>query len=195
VLERTIAERNQQIVAAQQRVGELAQREQALDQALAAAEAQLQSAGATLAAERGRRTRSVVPPHTRSTRKRELALVVRYGRIYQEHRWDELLVRRRPNLDDFVYLGESGGYSRMTPKPYRGLEIDEGGAFAGPLRGLLARHPPETWYVCLSVWDDSFESYQTLKRELVRLGYDLRLLALAEGESTFEGPVADPQVQ
>jgi hypothetical protein len=166
-----------------------------LDRDLVKAKSNIAAAEKRLDAERRKRTQSVVPPYSRTSRKHELGLVVRYGRVYQERHWDRIQSLSEPNLDDFVVLGESDGFLRITPKPYKGLPIEDNVDFAEGLRAMLSQYDRNEWHVCPAVWEDSFEKFLILKKQLIALGYDIRLLGIPEGEATYEGHVPNPQVQ
>lgn len=45
------------------------------------------------------------------------------------------------------------------------------------------------------VWGDSFESFQTLKNTIVGLGYEYRLIPLANGETVYDRGGSDGRVQ
>jgi hypothetical protein len=194
-IERSILETSRAAAREQQQVDAIGAKSEALDRDLNRTKTAVNAAAKKLDAEQQRRTKSVVPPHTRTSHKRELGLVVRYGRVYEERRWDRSRTSMEPNLDDFVVLGESGGFVKMTPKPYKGLPIDETATFSNGLDILLTPYDANQWHLCASVWEDSFENFLVLKKVLLARGYEIRLLALADGESTYEGNVPNPQVQ
>ncbi len=194
-LEQGVLRTKQEIAAEQREVESVTAESQELDKQLVEAEDAEKKAQTELTRERSKRTQSVVPPRTRSTSKLECPLVVRYGRIYANYRMGENAFTRELNLHEFVVLGEADGRLRLTPKPTAGLRIDESDAFLASLRQKLAANPPQLWYVCLIVWEDSFDQFQVLKRRLIDAGYELRLLPIPFGGEVIESHVPDPQVQ
>ncbi len=194
-LDRSLLEANRSAVKEQQQIDAITTKNEELDRGLEQVKTNVTATAKKLDAERQRRTQSVVPPHTRTSRKHELGLVVRYGRVYLERRWDRLHLTSEPNLDDFAVLGESDGFLRITPKPYKGLPIEDSADFSNRLQALLSTYDADEWHICSSVWEDSFDKFLILKKLLIARAYEVRLLALAEGESTYEGHVPNPQVQ
>lgn len=194
-LERSVLEANRATAREQQQIDETAAKAEALDHKLEQTKTSVNAAEKKLDAERQKRTQSVVPPHTRTSRKHELGFVVRYGRVYLERRWDHFHLTSEPNLDDFAVLGEADGFLCITPKPYKGLPIEDSAAFVSQFQSLLSTYHANEWHICLSVWEDSFEKFLVIKKILLARGYEVRLLALAAGESTYEGHVPNPQVQ
>ncbi len=100
-----------------------------------------------------------------------------------------------PNLDDFAVLDEDGDYFTVTPKPYRGVPIGKGQSLPAEIVRQLASKPPSTYYVSFSIWDDSFDEFQTVRDALVAGGYEYRLVVVTEGDEVFYGSVVDPKVQ
>ena len=179
----------------QREIDSIATRSEQLDKELAEAnESALRSRGA-LEQEKRRQSQSVVPPWTRSTSKLECPLIVRYGRVYLKFRSGSTPFSREVDLDEFVILGEQDGRLRLTPKPLGGIAIDESVEFRDALLAKLAAHAPETWYLCLVVWDDSFDRFLDLKKRLIDAGYELRIIPMEQGGSVGESHVPDPQVQ
>jgi hypothetical protein len=115
-------------------------------------------------------------PRERNTNKREMAVMVRYGRLYQMHRYtaDD----RTVNLTDFVV--ETGGeLNRARPRPNAGIDLTSPGA-SDRVGGMFAAFPARDWYVCLVVHADSFGEFLALKTWLVSHGYDYRVFPAAE---------------
>jgi len=169
-VDRSTLEANRAAARLQQQIDAISAKSEALDGDLDWTRAGVAATAKKLDAERQRRTQSVVPPHTHTSRKHELGLVVRYGRVYLERRWDRAHLTSEPNLDDFAILGESDGFLRITPKPYKGLPIEDSAGFSQQLQALLSMYDADQWHVCSSVWEDSFDKFLILKKLLVGRG-------------------------
>lgn len=134
-------------------------------------------------------------PHSRTSQKREVAFVLRYGRLYQLHKYERGGLARTLNTADFVLIADEDDSLRVTPKPFGGLDIAQSEAFATGLRSRLLGHDPQRWHVTLAVWQDSFDVFLQVKNALVGFGYEYRLLPMTLEGKIVEGNVPDPQVQ
>jgi hypothetical protein len=54
------------------------------------------------------------------------------------------------------------------------------------LEARLKTFDPLTHYLAVSVWDDSFEAFQSLKNIMIDLGFEYRLLLVPDGTSVFD---------
>lgn len=142
-----------------------------------------------------RQTKTIHPSRTRSTSKTEFGLVVRYDRIYVLFNEDRGRLFRTLNHDDFLIVASKDGVDIATPKPYRGIPIEEGPQLRGTLAQLLGGRSPQTHYVVLAVWADSFDSFGPLRDALVAAGYEYRIVPFEPEDMLHFGPVDDPQVQ
>jgi len=128
-------------------------------------------------------------PKERSTGKSEWPLLLRYGRVYQLYR--ESATGRVINTEHFDVEGGvlidsaharvGAGVSTLQPDLVRGLTP------------LLKGHPPDTCYVAIIVFPDSFDGFQRVKSLLVGLGYEYR--TLATDTPLVEGDVTEVKVQ
>ncbi len=148
-----------------------------------------------LHAQKGRSAQSVIPPHSRSTSKREVAIIIRFGRVYLQHDWSDDGLTRSANLRDFVVVEEADDSLTLTPIPTRGIAVTDSGEFKLSLQSLLRNHRPSERFICVAIWEDSFGKYQALKKALMALGYDIRLIPVNRGGKIFEGANVNPQVQ
>lgn len=146
-------------------------------------------------AQKVRSAQSVIPPHARATTKIEVTVIVRFGRIYLKHDWSADGLTRSANLRDFVVIEEDDKSLTLTPIPTRGIAINDTPEFKSSLQSLLRAHRPSERYVCVAIWEDSFGRYQVLKKTLMQLGYDIRLIPVNRGGEIYEGTNVIPQVQ
>lgn len=174
-------------------INELSKQISALNEQLAAARREAAAARAALKSEIESRTRSTSLPKTRTSSKREVALLARYGRLYFIYNysgpWERTL-----NLKHMVVVDEDGSSRTLTPKPYAGLRLADDG-FQQELTRRLKQHPARDWYVAVAVWGDSFAEFARLRAALVELGYDYRLLLIQPGEKIGESSIPNPVVQ
>lgn len=156
------------------------------------AEKELADLEAKLAQEKKDRTRTIHLPKERPSSKRPIVFAIRFGRLYMWFRYDRegnLIL----NTDDFVVVEETEQYILTMPKPHAGIPIDAPNAEA-QIAARLRPFPPEIFYMDCTIWADSFESFQKLKRIVVQKDYEYRLILMREGEEVFTGPVT-PIVQ
>jgi regulator of replication initiation timing len=139
--------------------------------------------------------RVLKPARGRSTSKMESAIILRYDRVYRIYEQGSSPFRRSFNKEDLVVIDERGGKPIVSPRPYRGLPVDDSSDFANRLRSLLSEFPSRDYYFAIAVWDDSFDSFHLVRDALANAGYEYRLLVF-DNEATLEfGPVDNPQVQ
>jgi hypothetical protein len=174
-----------QIAKGQLKTSRLAEKVKELDRALASAVAEKSEAEVALRSELGWRAQAARLPRVRSTFKREVGLIVRYGRAYFWHRYDRSGKRLGLNTDDFVIVEDRGSHVETAPKPYAGYPIKEADAQVA-LANRLRDFDKHTSYLALVVWEDSFEVFQTLKKLVVDLGFEYRLMPTPFGESIMD---------
>lgn len=150
---------------------------------LATATTDATEARRALAAEIAARTQVARLPCERSTNKREIGLVVRFGRLYEWIKRDMQELRVRLNTDEFVVVEERDDEIVTIPKPYAGVPITT--EQTPNLRAKLAELDPRSQYVAVVVWSDSFAQFLQLKSLLVERGLEYRLMPLAEGDPIF----------
>lgn len=178
----------------QARIQEIENELRELDAELVKTRSELLVAEKGLQSDMASRSKSTALPRLRSTYKIEVGLIVRYGRAYLWHRYTRDGVRLGLNTDDFVVLGEVDGKLLTKPKPYAGVDLRNSTSAAGIARRLTSFQPTRH-YLCLSVWPDSFAEFQVLKSELVKLGFEYRLMPMAEGVSLVDQGGTGGQVQ
>lgn len=130
-------------------------------------------------------------PRERATNRRELAVMLKYGRLYQMHRYsgDD----RSVNTTDFV-VREDEDFNRARPRPTAGIDLTAAGAGDRVTR-MFAGFPRQAWYACLVVHPDSFAEFLALKTWLVSHGYEYRLFPAAEPVVDRGAGPSDARVQ
>jgi hypothetical protein len=125
-----------------------------------------------------------LPELTEQTKK-QFAILIKYGRIYAWHVFDEDGNRRGPNPDHFMITPRPDGNLSVKARPDAGY-IADGATIKQSLGRLLARFPPADWVVCTLVAEDSFAQFQTVKAALVDLGYQYEPTAVRAGEGVWD---------
>lgn len=109
-------------------------------------------------------------PELSATRKQPFGLLLKYGRIYVMHDWDDSGNRLGPNSNHFVITKRDDGRQSAQARPDAG-HIADGATSKKTVREILRRFPAEKWYVQIVVNEDSFSQFQTVKKSLIDLGY------------------------
>ena len=177
----------------QRQVARIEHKKQQLDKELQSEEAELEKIAIALKAEQSRRAQSTRLPYERPTEKNHIALVVRFDRLYVWHKYDWRGNRLGLNTDDFVVVEELPLEIRVAPKPYAGLPIAKGSEKA--IENCLRRFDPRRQAFDIAIWEDSFDSFQLLKQVMVELGFEYRLLLMAEGQAVVDRGGTDARVQ
>jgi hypothetical protein len=130
-------------------------------------------------------------PREKPTTKRELAVMLRYGRLYQMHRYSA--GSRTVNLADFA-VETGAAFNRARPRPTAGVDLVATGA-AQRVAALFENFPRDRWHVCLVVHPDSFAEFLALKTWLVGQGYEYRLFPSADSVVDRGASPVDAKVQ
>ena len=112
------------------------------------------------------------PPGARQ----EIGLVLRYGRLYVWHRYDQFHNRQGLNTDDFVIVGEEDGGILTAPKPTGGIPLDDSAPSKEAIRRLLRQFDPRTCYLVPIVRPDSFAAFARFRDVALELGFNYRLM-------------------
>jgi hypothetical protein len=121
-------------------------------------------------------------PTLHDTNKQQVALYIRFGRLFMMHRWRNG-VRQGPNPEQFVVTPGRPPVAR--PKPGSGTPI-EADTINDELRRLLADFPASRWVVAIVVFSDSFEAFQLVKRAIVESSYEYNPLPVKPGGGVFD---------
>ncbi|MEX2121843.1 MAG: hypothetical protein WD847_19840 [Pirellulales bacterium] len=169
------------IASIETRLEETAGQLDELDASLAGAQEQAIHAQEALDSEIASRSQAARLPRLRPTARLEVGLVVRFGRLYVWHTYDAAGTRTGLNTDEFVVVAENPNYSETMPKPYAGVPIDGGEPSKAAMRNRLSLFHSGRHYIAVVIWEDSFDSFVHLKNELIGLGFEYRLMPIAEG--------------
>lgn len=126
-------------------------------------------------------------PSLRPSSKTEVAIYVRFDRIFLMHAWRNG-VRLGPNIEQFVIvpLPAGGGAQQVArPKPAAGTPVNAS-TIAAELGRLLQPFPPDRFVISMVVFEDSFDIFQLIKAAIVRNGYEYRPIPLRPGESVVD---------
>jgi hypothetical protein len=98
------------------------------------------------------------------------------------------------SCDSFFIRNGTGTSVIFEPKPYRGVPVSEADGFPSQAQDALRNLDSSHQHVAVAVWYDSFDRFELLKRQLVELGLEYRLLLVEEGREVGFGHVT-PWVQ
>ncbi|MEI8368140.1 MAG: hypothetical protein WCJ31_06870 [Planctomycetia bacterium] len=128
-------------------------------------------------------------PRERSTTKEEWPLLLRYGRVYEIYRKSG--GERSINTADFDI---QAGFVSDSAHARLGAGLDASGPdLAEELSLLLSERPASQWYIAIAVFPDSFDAFQRVKTQLVRRGYEYRIIPTDSPVS--QSSVPDAKVQ
>lgn len=121
-------------------------------------------------------------PELKETNKQQVALYVRFGRLFIMHAWRNGQ-RAGPNPAQFVVFPGNPPVAR--PKPETGVPINRRsvGTEIGKLRQTF---PPARWCVAVVVFADSFAEFQLLKKAIVDAGYEYNPIPLEADGSVLD---------
>ncbi len=149
-------------------------------------QAKLRNIQAQLEQDRQSRVEEIRLPVIRTSIKAEIGLILRYGRMYVWHKYDDRHVRLGLNTDDFVVIGENGGGLVTRPKPTAGIALDDTEASRSAIRRVLLRFDPRSSYLVVVARPDSFGVFRYLRDAALDLGFEYRLMPDSE-----DSPVSD----
>lgn len=118
--------------------------------------------------------------------KSEVALILRYGRVYLWHRYDNLGNRQGLNVDDFIVLDSDSKSMTVRPNPLRGIPLDGSQLAKDAVSNLLAPFSPSRHTIVIVVRPDTYHAFPTVRDGVVANGFDYRLFVMSE-----DGTVAD----
>ena len=128
-------------------------------------------------------------PRMHSTNKQEIALMIKYGRLYAL----DTLRNGRATLNTAHFSLRPGIFMNIAEaKPYAGIDLIDRETRENGLREITQDLPPSMWYALLIVRSDSFEEYLTVKNWLVEHGYEYRLIP---GDAPIHEGAVDVSVQ
>lgn len=144
-------------------------------------------AQAQLAAEQQAKVKDVrLPKQHRADFKQEIGFVLRYGRLYLWHEYDQQQRRIGLNLRDFVVVSDEGDHLVTRPKPTAGIPLEDTPACRAAIDKLLSTFHPQRHSVCVVARPDSYGHFEHLRNRVVALGYEYRLMP-----TDADSPVSD----
>lgn len=162
---------------------------------LDAATKKLQAAEDDAAAARKLATRKASPPQMRSDYgfRREVAVILKYGRLYFWHMYDERDVKRL-NSADFHIVDEDGVSARTEPLPWRGIDLNAPGVIER-LDAAFTSYSPNSDTIALVVASDSYEEYAIVRDFLKDRLFRIRPIIGEKGNKVADRGGSDAQSQ
>lgn len=149
-----------------------------------------------LETERQARTQEVRLPVLRSKAgKREVAVIVRYGRVYLWHEYDQNENRVGLNTRDFVVIDDSADKIVARPNPLRGIRLDNSEGAGAAIRRMLSRFDPQRFYVGVIVRPDSYGVFQHFRNQLLTSHFEYRLVPVDADTSMTDTGGSGGEVQ
>lgn len=151
------------------------------------ARTRLITAKTRLEEDRKSRTREIRMPVVRdSGAKSEIALILRYGRLYVLHQYEKYGGRRGLNTDDFVVVAEKSDRLVVHPNPIAGVPLEDTQASREAIRNALRRFNAKEDYLAIVVRPDSYGAFQYLRDQAIELNFEYRLMP-----ASSDDPFAD----
>lgn len=154
-----------------------------------------QQSRSQLASERQGRTQDLRLPVLRQSGKREVGVIIRYGRLYVWHEYDR---NQRPiglNTRDFVILGEEDDGLVTRPNPNRGLRLDDRPETQQAIAALLKPFDRDRFYIAIILRPDSFGAFRDFRDQVITLGYEYRLMPVEADTPISDRGGGDGRVQ
>jgi len=157
------------------------------DQDLHKAQEELEELQIQIVEERKSRVQEMRSPVVRSSGfKREVGVILRYGRMYIWHRYSRSGTRLGLNTDEFVIVGSEGASLITQPIPTAGIPLRDDNLSRGKLRERLSQFSPRSNVIAVIVRPDSYDQFSVLRDVLLDQGFEYRLMPMDE-----KGEVAD----
>ena len=146
--------------------------------------------------EREQRTERARMPIVQSAGvRREIGLILRYGRMYVWHQYDQFGSRQGLNTDEFAVVGERDGQLITSPIPTAGVALDGTPKSRQLIKQRLQRFRPDQSYISAVVRPDSFREFRHLRDVLIGLKFKYRLIPMEDGGSVADRGGSGGQVQ
>lgn len=159
------------------------------------AKTRLTEARAKLAQERQARVQEVRLPVVRETLvRKEIGLILRYGRLYVWHKYEDG-VRRGLNTDDFAVVESKPGYLITHPIPTAGVPLDSSKESREAIRRVLSQFDPQYCYLVMIVRPDSFEAFPQVRDVAHDLKFNYRLVPVDTDDPMLDRGGKGGQVQ
>jgi hypothetical protein len=177
-MERENEELREQLSSARSAKLEMAREQLKEQQALDAASSEIALGKSEYQEELAKRRMSTALPEAHETRRTEYVIAVRYDELYCIYK-PLARLRGELNVDDFDALSQGGDTMTILPKQGRGLRISDPG-LAKMLQARLPGVSPQSYYICVLIWPDSFDAFASLRQAMVSLGYEYRAIIMDE---------------
>jgi hypothetical protein len=184
----------QQLSQTQQKIQNIHRQKEQLQNQLQKSQQELTHLEKELEEKIHERTQTLRFPRERLSGKNSVALQLRFGRLYVWHRYDSLGRRLGLNTEEYVVIEETAQDILTAPKPYAGIPLDDPSA-EQQIAARLRPFPPERWFLDFAIFDDSFDHFQKLKKIIVKLGYEYRLILVVKGQRIYDRGGGRPIVQ
>ncbi len=155
----------------------------------------LQAAEDDAAAARRLATRKSSPPQMRSDYgyRREVAVILKFGRLYFWHKYDARGVKRL-NEEDFHIVSEDGTSAQTEPLPWRGIDLNAPGVVQR-LDAAFAQFSPKSETIAIVVASDSYEEYAIVRDFLKDRLFRIRPIVGEKGTKVADRGGSDAQSQ
>lgn len=168
----------EEIARIQEQESQSARELEALARANDSTQQELLRMRAELESEIDKRTISGKLPRRRRSSKNEVALAIKFDRLYQ-------IVTAGAYNETDLQIRKSNRGTELEPKSNGGTEL------AGPtMRGKVLAAidgSPNTHYVAIAVWPDSFDQFQAVKQYIIAAGFEYRLIMMNDDEPLTTG--------
>lgn len=118
--------------------------------------------------------------------KREVALILRYGRVYLWHRYDARGNQIGLNEDDFIVLDSDSSSVTVRPNPLRGISLDGSAQARQGVSTLLATFSPNRHTIVVVARPDSYHAFSQIRDVVVASGFDYRLFVMSENSGVVD---------
>ncbi|WP_437206326.1 hypothetical protein [Planctomicrobium sp. SH664] len=120
--------------------------------------------------------------------KRQVGVVLQYGRLYIWHQYDASGFSSGLNTADFLVLDRGLLQTVTTPNPTAGVVVDGSSASRQQILKSLLKFRPAVQYLAVIVRPDSYGSFRYLRDALTEGGFEYQLIpSLADEEFVDRG--------
>ncbi len=132
-------------------------------------------------------------PQFRTTTKREVVALVRFGRFYLWHKYKNG-IRVGLNTDDILITEDEREYRLTMPNILRGIDLKAKNA-EKLVKEKIEQFETSEFQITIVVWPDSFEEYKVARNVIVDNGFDYSPLPAQEKSFFIDRGGSDREVQ
>jgi hypothetical protein len=158
---------------------------------LAEAQLRLEQEKQVLQNETALRSRTSQTPKQRATQKTPVAYFLKGGRLCAVAKKDENGAAV-PNDDEVRFVDDPAGGKYVEPIENAGLPIASDGSNAEQIGEKLTSFDKDRHFLSVLVYKDSFDSFEALKNEMIRGGFEYQLVPFPDGEKAYLGDPTGP---